>query len=1000
MKKDSDASDTPQPQFFPSNEHPLLRAKRFFFEIFSGSTFPLTNAFRQLGLATLYPMDSHPNIGGDSHDIINSDVRDRIARLAVSQLIGLCFAAPPCRHYSLCKLTGPGPPPCRDFQNMQGFDTMRAKLEAQESFNILATTLELLELFWIHGSHIALEQPETAMSWSEPIVIAWIQRLGLYLTRVAQCAWVEPNEQLRKSWMIASSFPLPDLETQCSHQHPTFKGKRDSTGQFVSQQTSCYPPRMAQQIAKSSSHLVTHSNEVSTWDDALSSLPRLSPMPNEGGSLPCADGGGISSNGDWTSPRESDILADLRRAWLLQGLEQKVLKQTDPCSSIDFEHWLSGDFVKTLRSITDNFFRSHQLESNEITSEGQPFVLHLLQNFAILLNDPEQELINCLQEGVMCGVEAPIPPGGAWIPTETTPTDLELSSHDINWQSAVDHMSLAEELVKKEVEDGFVECLGPVDQLSKQSKDELFFGKLGIAFSTRKPRLVLDSTISGVNPKVQIQERIFNPTMLDVRNSFPATPESQQHVALVMDVSAAHKRIKLHPSQKGYSAFSLNGLAYQYRTCHFGATYSAYYWGRLAGFLHRVAHRLLFNSHRGFIYVDDWLWIFRKEWAVIQAFLVTCLWNVLGLPMSWHKTTMSSTVTWLGWQINLEEMTISVTQEKFDKMFSLLPAKIPDRMRRKDLESVVGIHMWISQVIPHLKSNLATLYHDCAQGSVSAKFVQPKLLQSIIESCSSNLHMLSNVGSIKSGCKLLKISRHPVSSQEQARALARQFQGGWIVLYDIRSRNVNLSQASIHFLQTTRQMLQGNSIRTSLRPPLCLPLQMAADACASGNHIGLGAWFEFENTIIWAKLEFNLQEFPYQEWVADVDDASKVIACWETLAQVMLVRILRLHFRNCRIPCCIRSLVDNAAVLGSANKLFTTSQPLNRFIHILVKELHLANLKMDLEWIATDENKLADDISRNVMDWCSNIPNRECQVLLSDLMSDSPQARRVREEGN
>ena len=474
MKKDSDASDTPQPQFFPSNEHPLLRAKRFFFEIFSGSTFPLTNAFRQLGLATLYPMDSHPNIGGDSHDIINSDVRDRIARLAVSQLIGLCFAAPPCRHYSLCKLTGPGPPPCRDFQNMQGFDTMRAKLEAQESFNILATTLELLELFWIHGSHIALEQPETAMSWSEPIVIAWIQRLGLYLTRVAQCAWVEPNEQLRKSWMIASSFPLPDLETQCSHQHPTFKGKRDSTGQFVSQQTSCYPPRMAQQIAKSSSHLVTHSNEVSTWDDALSSLPRLSPMPNEGSSLPCADGGWISSNGDWTSPRESDILADLRRAWLLQGLEQKVLKQTDPCSSTDFEHWLSGDFVKTLRSITDNFFRSHQLESNEITSEGQPFVLHLLQNFATLLNDPEQELINCLQDGVMCGVEAPIPPGGAWILTETTPTDLELSSHDINWQSAVDHMSLAEELVKKEVEDGFVECLGPVDQLSKQSKDELF----------------------------------------------------------------------------------------------------------------------------------------------------------------------------------------------------------------------------------------------------------------------------------------------------------------------------------------------------------------------------------------------------------------------------------------------------------------------------------------------------------------------------------------------
>ena len=491
----------------------------------------------------------------------------------------------------------------------------------------------------------------------------------------------------------------------------------------------------------------------------------------------------------------------------------------------------------------------------------------------------------------MCGVEAPIPASGAWIPSEVTTTDVELSSHDVNWQSALDHLSLAEELVQKEITDGFVECLGPIDQLSKHTKDELFFGKLGIAFSTRKPRLVLDSTVSGVNPKVQIQERIFNPTMHDVRNSFPALPESQEHIALVMDVSAAHKRIKLHPSQKGYSAFSLKGKAYQYKTCHFGATYSAYYWARLAGFLHRLAHRILFNSHRGFIYVDDWLWVFRKEWAVIQAFLVTCLLNVLGVQMSWHKTTMSNCVTWLGWQIDLNEMVIAVTNEKFDKIFSLLPQTPPEKMPRKDLESLLGILMWISQVIPHFKSNMATLYHDVSQGSVSAKFVQPKLLQDVISACSSKLHLLSNVGSIKAGCKLLKIARQAVSSREHATAVARQFQGGWIVLYDIRSRQVKLSQASIHFLSTTREMLQGNSLRISLRPPISLSLQMAADACAAGEHIGLGAWFSFEDTIFWAKLEFELHEFPQQSWITK-NDASNLIACWETLAQIMLVRIL------------------------------------------------------------------------------------------------------------
>ena len=48
---------------------------------------------------------------------------------------------------------------------------------------------------------------------------------------------------------------------------------------------------------------------------------------------------------------------------------------------------------------------------------------------------------------------------------------------------------------------------------------------------------------------------------------------------------------------------------------------------------------------------------------------------------------------------------------------------------------------------------------------------------------------------------------------------------------------------------------------------------------------------------------------------------------------------------------------------------------------------------MDLEWIATDENNIADDISRNNLKWLDHIPNRECHLCLSDLMSDSPQAR-------
>ena len=35
---------------------------------------------------------------------------------------------------------------------------------------------------------------------------------------------------------------------------------------------------------------------------------------------------------------------------------------------------------------------------------------------------------------------------------------------------------------------------------------------------------------------------------------------------------------------------------------------------------------------------------------------------------------------------------------------------------------------------------------------------------------------------------------------------------------------------------------KGNSLQTSFRPSLNLPLHMATDACATGDHVALGAW--------------------------------------------------------------------------------------------------------------------------------------------------------------
>ena len=149
-------------------------------------------------------------------------------------------------------------------------------------------------------------------------------------------------------------------------------------------------------------------------------------------------------------------------------------------------------------------------------------------------------------------------------------------------RSATDHSDIVAQLIQQKLDDQFVECLGFTTDLDPEMRQKLVFGKLGVAFSdNRKPRLVLD-IISGVNPRTSIG---------------------------------------LH-------------LARQSKTCNFGATYSAYWWSRASAMIQRHIHILLFGYHRSFIYVDDSFFLFKQEWACIQAHLLTVYLQVCKVRIS------------------------------------------------------------------------------------------------------------------------------------------------------------------------------------------------------------------------------------------------------------------------------------------------------------------------------------------------------------------------------
>ena len=199
----------------------------------------------------------------------------------------------------------------------------------------------------------------------------------------------------------------------------------------------------------------------------------------------------------------------------------------------------------------------------------------------------DAKLLTDLVDGVDLGIHNAIEPSGTW-PLKQDDPDMnpnEFSSFETNWKSADTDEITLERLIQREIDDGFVTELPSLDSAKDQFGDLLAIGKLGIATQQAdKPRLVLDSTISGLNPASNraILEKYGYPKLRDLQSSFPQATRNP-NVLLNVDVKSAHKRIKVRKEHQGLLAFRFKERIFHYKVLHFGGSCSAYYWTRTAG---------------------------------------------------------------------------------------------------------------------------------------------------------------------------------------------------------------------------------------------------------------------------------------------------------------------------------------------------------------------------------------------------------------------------------
>ena len=979
---------------------PPSKRPRIFLDVCCGHRGPLSSAAHKLQ-ADVAQFDI---LIRSEDDLLNDQAFSKLMKLAASGMIAYCACSPACCHYSRLKLRPGGPPALRTPQYLDGVPGLSGQelQKVQESNLMLERCIQLLHAVIASGGHGHLEQPSSAMSWEEPIVRAFIKLHACSCIFVSACGY---GRDWHKNWMFATTFSaLRSIGFKCNHPqgtHQSLQGTRTESGHFLSRETAEYPSDLCQAIAKIILPLLSTNGFTLNVDSAMSLIPS-----KDYHSAPFArqDGAGYASQGDWSSPHSfADVFHSLRKNFFDKIVAQRLDKQIIAAfAKHDESPPFSHEQLQPFRVLVDEFLQAQGIYPDWSVPAGQQISLHALAQFSQCMGDPDKAIFPYLISGVPIGSDTPIVPSQCF-PLQPTPDDYQpplLTVHHTNWASAEDEPEIVQDLIDKEIAAGWVQCFdGTIDEAREFFPHGLAVGKLGLALSdTRPPRLVLDSTVCGVNPQCVMPERTTLPTIKDVVRSYPLRGRPCDLAGVSFDVRSAHKQVAVNKKYHGHLCFQHRSKLYYYTVCPFGAVFSAHFWARLGGVFLRLFHRFCWLAHSGFLYVDDMLMIQDNQVLPISTAAIAILCLLFGLPISWKKCEFGPTITWIGWQIHIYCGFVCIPSLKRNKLLDLLRRLTSSNHgSKKVLEQFLGLALWITQLWPHMRTWLHFLYRDLHSIPASQYSVDPGSWEEVCNSVSDDLrfHHQPRFSAIPLNGHLIQVRHKTVQTKADLQTCLLSDKRIWLRIRDPNSTKRKISSDSHRILKMYITWVESISPIVSMWPKPMWHGICVADAFAHGTTCGIGGFVQFSpNDTKWFSLRLDATDFMTLR-IPMHEDLQKDISSLETLAQIALVFLVVKHLPGFRIPLKIATWSDNTAAESVSNKLFSTQMPLALFLERLSLLISSSTIEVDISHIAGKSNDLADALSR--WDQQNDPPppfhiNDRFHLSLQDLWHQAPSA--------
>ena len=403
------------------------------------------------------------------------------------------------------------------------------------------------------GGFAAKEQPMNSLAWCEKFLQQFLEQCSCYIVATPACKW---GLDWYKTWAIAaSSDRIQSLAGQCTHStHQDFRGKRLPDGSFISALTAEYPSKLASAIVEIIKPWVSQSSsfnqDLTQWKQLLAKRP-IARGPR------ITDGAGNNSSANWTIPLFQDTFKDIRKRWINRILNNQFhTRFVHACLTNQTATFITEEeLTPFLLDLASSFPSIHWDTSIQ---DFQPFRLKLFHTSLSLAKDPDADIARHLQEGIPSGAFSPLALVGLWEANhynQEDPPALQVCQD--NWSSANQNPSITRTLIQQELDAGFIEEISNIKEAERRWPKGIALGKLGVVCAdNRDPRLVLDSTICGMNGRCHLPEKQRLPNLRHVSYFLSTCPPLQEEwQGASINIKAAHKRMLIKEEEKGSTAF-------------------------------------------------------------------------------------------------------------------------------------------------------------------------------------------------------------------------------------------------------------------------------------------------------------------------------------------------------------------------------------------------------------------------------------------------------------